>query len=160
MRNGKKTRIKIETQETHIQLNIQIFHTNCSWMPSCMELCFVHRIVRNPLVAIRRHHQHCDCVERIDPNTGNDHLHSFQYNGHSLELPRCQETVYSGTFHSCIRVGFWNRAYTATPEWLAVQQKLNYHRYNRNPRWPDILPWANEFHYAAHSTRIWKKRRE
>lgn len=68
------------------------FGTNSIWMPSCMVLCFVHNAVRNPPEAIPTLRQHCDCVIRIDPNTGNVRLRSFRCSEHSLVLPRCPET--------------------------------------------------------------------
>lgn len=74
------------------------FGTNSIWMPSCMVLCFVHNAVRNPLEAIPTPRQHCDCVKRIDPNTGNVRLRSFRCSEHSLALPRCPETSLLDTF--------------------------------------------------------------
>lgn len=108
-----------------------------------MVLCFVRRTVQSPLVTILKRHLHCDCATRTDPNTGNGHLHSFRCNGRSSELPRCQETFLLGTFHSCIHVVFYNRVCRAIQEGLEVLQKLNYHRYKRNPRWPEIYCRTN-----------------
>lgn len=91
-------------------------------MPSCTVPYFVHKIVKNPLAAIQIHRQHRDYAAHIDPSTGNGHLHSYQYNEHSTELPKFLETFVSDTCHSYIRAEFYSRVCTAKQESVVAQR--------------------------------------
>lgn len=111
--------------------------TNSIWMPSCKALYFVHNDVRSPLAAIQTHHQHRDCAKHIDPNMGNDHLHSFQYNERLMVPPIRRGNFWLDKCHFYIHAGFCSPMCTAIREYFVVQLLQNYRRCSQSLQSPN-----------------------